>query len=181
MTNPTPHLLELNSARLHFREFVADDWLSIYRWSHDTEQTRYDSTPDLSTARARNIVNMIVGYQHEEPRQHFYFIIQRHNDPLAIGSIYASIRDEVNRSVEIGYRISTSEWGKGYATEAATLLRDFALHELRAQRVFAQVVTANIGSVRVLEKIGMVREQVFHRTMMRRGNWYDTAVYVYWE
>lgn len=179
MVNTHSPIETLSSPRLQFREFVYDDWLHIHRWSHDKSQTRYDSTPNLSTTRARNIVNMIVGYQRDDPRFHYYAMLHLPGDIHVIGSIYAAVRDQVNNSVEIGYRISTQYWGHGYATEAAIVMRDFARDYMFANRVYAQVVTANVGSVRVLEKIGMVREEVFPRAILRNGHWLDTAVYVY--
>ncbi|PJF42580.1 MAG: hypothetical protein CUN55_09850 [Phototrophicales bacterium] len=180
MTNTIPQLVELYTDRLRLREFVHDDWVAIHRWSQDIEQTRYDSSPNLSEPHARHIVNMIIAYQKESPRLHYHFIIERQHEYHTIGSIYAAIRDKTNHSVEIGYRIATAEWGKGYATEAALLMRDFAVNTMGAKRVFAQVITENARSIRVLEKLGMVCEEVFPNSITRYGQRYDTAVYVYY-
>jgi RimJ/RimL family protein N-acetyltransferase len=60
--------------------------------------------------------------------------------------------------VEIGYRLRRSTWGKGYATEAARAIRDYAFHTLSIRRLIALIDTANTESLRVAEKIGMQYE-----------------------
>lgn len=47
-------------------------------------------------------------------------------------------------------------WGMGYATEAARRAMAFAFQELGAARVWAGVTPQNLGSRRVLEKLGMI-------------------------
>jgi RimJ/RimL family protein N-acetyltransferase len=46
-------------------------------------------------------------------------------------------------------------WGRGYATEAARAIVDFAFGELGLNRVFAYHFTSNPASGRVLQNIGM--------------------------
>ncbi len=46
-------------------------------------------------------------------------------------------------------------WGQGYATEAATAIRDHAFGALGLPRLTALIVPTNAASIRVAEKIGM--------------------------
>jgi ribosomal-protein-alanine N-acetyltransferase len=62
--------------------------------------------------------------------------------------------------VEIGYRFARSAWGKGYATEAAGVIRDYAFHVLGMKRLIAMIDPSNTASIRVAEKIGMHYETV---------------------
>jgi ribosomal-protein-alanine N-acetyltransferase len=57
--------------------------------------------------------------------------------------------------VEIGYCLARSAWGHGYATEAASAVRDFAFITLGIKRLIAMIDPSNIASLRVAEKIGM--------------------------
>jgi len=57
--------------------------------------------------------------------------------------------------IEIGYRLARSMWGKGYATEAAVAVRNFAFTALSIKRLIAMIDPANVASIRVAEKIGM--------------------------
>ncbi|PRX49153.1 RimJ/RimL family protein N-acetyltransferase [Prauserella shujinwangii] len=66
------------------------------------------------------------------------------------------------REVELGYRLRTSAWGKGYATEGARALVHKAFAELGVDRVWAQTMAVNTASRRVLEKAGLAHVRTFH-------------------
>jgi RimJ/RimL family protein N-acetyltransferase len=61
--------------------------------------------------------------------------------------------------VEVGYRLVHTAWGKGYATEAAQAVRDYAFTKLGIKRLIALIDPGNIASIRVAEKIGMHYEK----------------------
>lgn len=56
---------------------------------------------------------------------------------------------------EIGYSIVPEYRNQGYATEAALYLIHWALQQREIRRVTAQCLNNNLGSIKVLEKIGM--------------------------
>ncbi len=58
---------------------------------------------------------------------------------------------------ELGYRLNPAAWGRGYATEGARALIHMGFTELGVRRVVASTDAANIGSWRVMEKLGMTR------------------------
>jgi RimJ/RimL family protein N-acetyltransferase len=64
--------------------------------------------------------------------------------------------------LELGYRIRRSSWGKGYATEASRALIDKVFTDLGARRVWAQTMTVNAASRRVMEKLGLRYVRTFH-------------------
>jgi ribosomal-protein-alanine N-acetyltransferase len=57
--------------------------------------------------------------------------------------------------VEVLYALIPSVWGLGYATEAARVAVDEGFSSLQCDRVIAGVCPENLGSVRVLQKLGM--------------------------
>lgn len=57
--------------------------------------------------------------------------------------------------VEIGYRLARAHWGRGYATEAAQTVRDYAFAVLGLPRLIAMIDPGNTASIRVAEKLGM--------------------------
>jgi RimJ/RimL family protein N-acetyltransferase len=65
---------------------------------------------------------------------------------------------------EVGYILAREHWGKGYATEAATAVRDHALGTLGLRRLVSLVADGNDASARVAVKLGMSleREVSFH-------------------
>lgn len=64
---------------------------------------------------------------------------------------------------EIGWRLARDYWGQGLATEAATAVLNYAKEELGIRRVMATVQSENTASIRVIEKLGMSRDQTFLR------------------
>lgn len=60
--------------------------------------------------------------------------------------------------VEIGWRIHQRFWGKGYATEAALGVLDFAFQELKLEEVVSFTSHLNIPSIKVMERIGMIHD-----------------------
>lgn len=64
---------------------------------------------------------------------------------------------DASGTVEIGYGINLSAWGRGFATEAARALTEWALVQPGVRRVKAECLDTNLGSVRVLEKVGFTR------------------------
>ncbi len=59
--------------------------------------------------------------------------------------------------VEIGYNIIPAYEGQGYATEMARRVIEWALHTPGIQVITAECLDDNLGSIRVLEKVGMRR------------------------
>lgn len=57
--------------------------------------------------------------------------------------------------VEIGWRLSSQHWNKGYATEAAKAVLHHAFITLNLKEIISFTVIANIKSRRVMKKIGL--------------------------
>jgi RimJ/RimL family protein N-acetyltransferase len=58
-------------------------------------------------------------------------------------------------AVEIGWRLRFEAQRRGYATEAARAVMQFAFESLKLQEVVALTVPTNTASRRVMEKLGM--------------------------
>jgi len=62
-------------------------------------------------------------------------------------------------AVEIGWRLARAYWNRGLATEGAFAVVKYAFSVLRLPEVVSFTVPANIGSRRVMEKIGMKHDR----------------------
>jgi len=58
---------------------------------------------------------------------------------------------------ELGWTLGRPSWGKGFATEAARRALDYAFEDLGRKRVISLIRPANTPSMRVAERLGMVR------------------------
>lgn len=55
---------------------------------------------------------------------------------------------------ELGWLLAREHWGRGYATEAALALRDWAFEERGLTRLISLINHENLRSIRVAERIG---------------------------
>ena len=85
-------------------------------------------------------------------------VATRSEPELVIGFGRVATRNHVDaKRLNLGYRLHTAAWGKGYATELGKGILRHALSDLGKPEVFAIVRPINTPSIRVLEKIGMQR------------------------
>jgi RimJ/RimL family protein N-acetyltransferase len=61
-------------------------------------------------------------------------------------------------AVEIGWRLSRSEWGHGYATEAARAAIKFGFETVGLDEILSWTVPANLRSRAVMERLGMTQD-----------------------
>jgi RimJ/RimL family protein N-acetyltransferase len=101
--------------------------------------------------------------------------IARREAPDALLGTASLRRYGRDRRAELGYWLGAEVWGNGFATEAARAIVDWGFRELDLHRVYAQVLSGNEASCRVLEKLGMHREGV-RRGHVRRGRTYHDVV-----
>jgi RimJ/RimL family protein N-acetyltransferase len=75
-----------------------------------------------------------------------------------IGLSEALFEAPFNPSVEIGWRLARSSWGRGYAPEGARAVVAHAFGELGLDELVSFTAVGNTPSRRVMEKIGMTRD-----------------------
>ena len=69
--------------------------------------------------------------------------------------------------IELGWMITPSAWGHGYATEAGGAIRDEAFERLGLESIVAVHHPENAASRRIMEKLGMA----FEREVVARDAW----------
>ncbi|MBA3045487.1 MAG: GNAT family N-acetyltransferase [Candidatus Thermoplasmatota archaeon] len=70
---------------------------------------------------------------------------------------------EGNECIEIGYDFSSVYWNQGYATEAASAVRDFSINDLNidSRLLCSFIRKINAPSIRVSQKIGMKKTKEY--------------------
>ena len=66
---------------------------------------------------------------------------------------------DTKQEVEVAYHITKDYRQKGLATEAASVIRDYAFRELNLPRLVSFIDPDNLSSIRVAEKLGMQLEK----------------------
>ncbi len=93
------------------------------------------------------------------------------------GSISLVMRVKDSPTAEMGYWIGEEFWNRGYATEAARGLIEYAFSEMMLHRVFAQHFGSNIASGRVMQKAGMKYEGTMKDQFFKNGRYEDMVIY----
>lgn len=88
-----------------------------------------------------------------DPWRHGFFVVDRERGAV-IGSAGFKGPPDAAGMVEIAYGIVPSRQGRGYATEAAAALVQFAFANANVRRVRAHTLPTANASTRVLEKCG---------------------------
>jgi ribosomal-protein-alanine N-acetyltransferase len=99
-------------------------------------------------------------------------------DGEAAGGIGIERLTDVERvSAEIGYWLGEGYWKRGVMTEAVKTITAHVFRQFDVTRIFALPFADNVGSVRVLEKAGYVREGMLKDSAMKDGQLRDQYIY----
>jgi ribosomal-protein-alanine N-acetyltransferase len=104
-------------------------------------------------------------------RNGFYWAID-HNGVM-IGCIGFNYWNVVHNRAEISYDLDFNYWGKGIMTKAVGVISDFAIKQMQVTRIQATVAEKNIGSVKVLEKNGYIKEGLMKNFCLLHGKLTD--------
>lgn len=167
--------LILSNERVSLREMVISDWIDVHKYASLEIVCQYQPWGPNTEEESQCFVIQVVEDSLKEPRRRFVFSVMYQKTMIGAGEF--NIRDYTNRAGEIGYIINPDYWGKGIATEVAALLIDFGFNVLNMHRIFATCDPRNIGSAKVLDKVGMIREGRIRDDLLVKDGWRDSFLY----
>jgi RimJ/RimL family protein N-acetyltransferase len=101
---------------------------------------------------------------HQEQYGYGLFSVILKSENLLIGDCGLEHMDvEGEQKTELGYDFRSDYWNQGYATEAASAVRDFAFYSLKLPGLISLIRKGNQSSRRVAEKVGMDLEKEITR------------------
>ncbi len=149
--------IEIRTERLVLRKFTQNDFEDVFQnYGSDPLVNRYISyAPCAEIESAKGFIGMHLDQYEKNPSFYGWALTV---DNEVIGSIgLFNVSDETDQA-ELGYSIGSRWWKKGYATEAAKAVIDFAFDTVGFHRIYASHHFENTASGHVLEKIGMQYE-----------------------
>ncbi len=164
-------MVSLATKRLVLRAPVQEDAEALAPMYADPEVMRYvgDGRPLTRSETERSVKRMIERW---EADGFGLFTTVRKSDEAVIGRVGLLVWNtatwepttraegaNVPTEVEVGYTLGRDFWGRGYATEGAAAVRDYALGELGAERLIALIVHGNTASENVARKLGLEYER----------------------
>ncbi|MDQ0272803.1 GNAT family N-acetyltransferase [Cytobacillus purgationiresistens] len=153
--------IRIVTKRLKFRNMRLDDAANLMEIFTDPEAMKYyPSTKDESRTlewiewTLANYANHGVGLWIVEDRETGEFLGQC--------GIVPQVVDDITQ-MEIGYLFKRSEWGNGYATEAASACKKYGFETLTLDKIISLPDVENIPSCKVAERIGMKVEKTIFK------------------
>lgn len=136
--------------RLILRKIREDDYKDMYRYTTKEEVARYVSwSVHHSIDDTKAICKMWANEYSNNDRYNWAIVYES----TVIGSI--DVVKIIDTTAMLGWQIDSTYWNKGIVTEAAIAIRDFLFNEIGIEAIEAEYVDKNIGSGRVMQKIGM--------------------------
>jgi len=106
-----------------------------------------------------------------------FFLFRKADDALVGGLTLANIRRGVAQAGSLGYWIGEPFARRGLMTGALQGLVPFAFGSLRLHRLEAACIPSNAASIRLLEKMGFVREGYAREYLCINGLWQDHLLF----
>ena len=149
----TDHIL-LETERLVLRRVTMADLDEMARLNSDREVMRYIGNGAVWTrAQSETRIRRILKVYEIFPGLGLWIGEEKANRRFVGAFVLIYIPNTVE--VEVGYRLSKSAWGRGFATEGARALVRYGITELGLDRVVGLTHPANDASKRVLMKAGL--------------------------
>jgi RimJ/RimL family protein N-acetyltransferase len=157
---PDRHEPRLETTRLTLRPMRAtdiDDLLCIF--TDPKVMAAFDSVPLNQQQMARWLQRNL---DHQAQHGYGLFSVILKANGVLIGDCGLELMEVDGRQVaELGYDFRSDYWNRGFATEAATAVRDYAFNILGLPQLISLIRLGNGASQRVAEKIGMKRISEF--------------------
>lgn len=167
----------LETERLWLRPFRADDRAALQRWSTDRRFQRHLSSGAKTPAEIDAFLDRHLATRSHAGSNRFLVALERKDRSGCIGAIRLHLRDEVNRSADLGFGLDPEVQGQGLMTEAAGAILVHGFEHLGLHRIRATVDPANRPSWRLLERLGMRREGRLRGHRATAAGWRDAFLY----
>lgn len=175
---PAPHYpLRFTTARLVLREVSMDDLAAAHAIDADPEVTRYTSHEGTDLEASRAFLERTVRHAQETPRRVFDFALTRPGEDRYLGHVGFNVERPAHHEAMVWFLLERASWGQGLVTEAMTPVLDLAFDTLGLHRVFGDADPRNLGSRRVMEKLGFTREAHLRENWWLKGEWCDSLLY----
>ncbi len=172
----TPENLHLSTERLQLSLMTNQDFNNFAALQSEPSMMKYIG-PVLSEDELKaKFDDRIKPFQQDEGH---WLTLNMHDKKSNrfVGSIGFKFCSIDNQRAELGYLVLPTFAGLGYTTEAAATIIEFLFEQVNVRKIVAQCTTVNIGSWKVMEKLGMRREAELTSDFYLNDIWYDGYAY----
>jgi len=144
----------IETDRLILRKFTIEDYEGVYEFGSNLEVQKY--TGDKIIESKEEAKSLIKNVWYEDYKKYGYgrwaTIYKPENKLIGFAGLkYLPELDET----DIGFRFLPPYWGKGLATESSIEIIKYGFEKLNLNRIIGIAMPENIGSCKVLTKLGL--------------------------
>jgi [ribosomal protein S5]-alanine N-acetyltransferase len=147
--------MEIRTSRLQLREYQLEDWEAVHTYNSDADALRFEAWGPNNPMQTKAFVQAAINQAQVKPRSYYEFAVCLQQTGALIGGIGLRLKERKKGIATLGYVFHPAHWGKGYATEAALAMVDFARTLPEVHTVFATCDRENVASQKVLERCGL--------------------------
>ncbi|MBA0053696.1 N-acetyltransferase [Streptomyces sp. AJS327] len=151
------------------------DWRAVHSWASLAEVCRFQTWGPNTEEETREFVAAAVDAWVHTPRRRFTYVARVDGDAVGMGVLH--VRSHEHRQGEIAYAVHPRVWGRGVGTAIGRRLLARAFGDLGLHRVHATCDPRNLGSSRILGRLGMTREGRQRHTALLRDGWRDSEMF----
>lgn len=156
---------------IYLSPFIKEDAPHFFRWVNDPEVTQF-VTINLPMSLSKE-EQWIEDQKNRQPHDIVLAVVLKKGHRV-IGSMGLHNVNFVDGTASTGSIIGDKTcWGKGYGTQAKTLLLDYTFNTLGLRKVYSSVIAYNKRSKRCLEKCGYHEEGRRKLHFFRNGRYHD--------
>ncbi len=146
--------------RLIIRELAKKDIEALVKNANNLNVTKNLSIVPYPYKRknAVEFINYAKKESKKSPRKNYELAIELKSEKQLIGVIGLTKVDKFEKKAGFGYWLGEKYWKQGYITEALIALIEFAFKKLKLNRLDIEAYVDNVGSNRVIEKVGFKYE-----------------------
>lgn len=168
----------LTTDRLRLRPFTRGDVDAVFAYRGREDVALYLFDPPLSREECALAIQQRTtqtGFANEGDR--IVLAVETVDGGNLVGEVSLIWRSVEARQGELGWIFHPAFHGQGFATEATGVLVDLAFGEADLHRVYARCDARNVGSWRLMERLGMRREAHFREHALFKGAWDEEFYY----
>jgi [ribosomal protein S5]-alanine N-acetyltransferase len=171
-----PDFPRLETKRLVLRRIVPADAEDLYRIFADEETMRYWSCrPFTSLGQADALIEAMA--QSWLGGTGIHWAIALRGEERLIGKCGFNEWRKAHRRGDISYLIDREHWGKGLVSEALGAVLNYGFNQMNLHSIEAGVTPGNVGSTRMLQKLGFNLEGHLRESFLVEDVFVDSLIY----
>jgi ribosomal-protein-alanine N-acetyltransferase len=166
----------LETDRLILRELTMEDAEEYFEFASDPQvsvSTLWDRHKSMEDTQ-EYLQKVLDKYQARQAYR--WGIVHKHSNKL-IGRTGLISWDIAHSKAEIGFALSSQHWNMGIITEATSEVIKYGFNTLDINRIEGRCNYNNVGSARVMEKLGMKLEGILRQQLKIKGEFMDQRIY----